>query len=90
MVGTQAEPRAQRTEKRQNRVKMPIGNALIRGMMLLSVIRMCSGHTSVQHLVMLHNPRPDCVLSAGTRSRTSSGCESDRLRVRRAEDRNIG
>ena len=27
-------------------------------MMALSVILMCSGHTSVQHLVMLHMPEP--------------------------------
>ena len=29
--------------------------------MPLSVILMCSGHTSVQHLVMLHMPRPHVV-----------------------------
>src|ERR1700757_4490006 len=43
------------------------------GMMALSVIVMPSGHTLVQHLVILHNPTPNCVFRSGTRSATSSG-----------------
>src|SRR5215208_1212644 len=47
------------------------------GISALSVILMCSGHTSVQHLVMLQNPRPfsSCACS-GRRWSVSSGCMS--------------
>ena len=40
-----------------------------RGISALSVILMCSGQTSVQHLVMLHRPRPCSLRAAARRSR---------------------
>src|SRR5689334_6948333 len=46
------------------------------GMIALSVMWMCSGHTSVQHLVMLHNPTPAPSLMNAVRSSVSSGCMS--------------
>src|SRR5262249_11169304 len=46
------------------------------GMMALSVIVMCSGHTFVQHLVMLQSPTPNACRSSPTRSAVSSGCIS--------------
>ena len=46
------------------------------GMIALSVILMCSGHTSVQHLVMLHMPRPWVACASRLRSLVSSGCMS--------------
>lgn len=46
------------------------------GIIALSVIVMLSGHTLVQHLVMLHSPMPCSFRKAGTRSATSSGCIS--------------
>src|SRR5690606_13035366 len=46
------------------------------GMMPLSVMLMCSGHTSVQHLVMLHMPEPYSLRISGMRSSVSSGCIS--------------
>src|SRR5688572_10703055 len=47
------------------------------GMMPLSVMWMCSGQTSVQHLVMLHRPTPPTSLTHARRSsRVSSGCMS--------------
>src|SRR3954469_8973026 len=42
-------------------------------MMALSVIVMCSGHTFVQHLVMLQYPIPYSAFSSGMRSAVSSG-----------------
>src|SRR5262249_14403173 len=44
-----------------------------KGMMALSVMAMPSGHTRVQHLVMLHSPTPWAVRASPTRSSTSSG-----------------
>ena len=49
----------------------------LRGMMALSVILMCSGQTSVQHLVILHFPRPCSCRRSSRRSLTSSGCISN-------------
>src|SRR5690349_3731980 len=46
------------------------------GIIALSVIVMPSGHTLVQHLVMLHSPMPNSFLSSSTRSPTSKGCIS--------------
>src|SRR5262245_57644838 len=46
------------------------------GMMPLSVMWMCSGHTSVQHLVMLHSPIPAWAPTNSERSTVSSGCMS--------------
>src|SRR5262249_23681201 len=46
------------------------------GMMPLSVMWMCSGHTSVQHLVMLQRPTPACRPANSERSTVSSGCMS--------------
>ena len=45
-------------------------------MIALSVILMFSGHTSVQHLVMLHIPRPAAPWASWRRSWVSSGCMS--------------
>ena len=45
-------------------------------MIALSVIWMFSGQTSVQHLVMLHIPRPIFSFSSSRRSLVSSGCIS--------------
>src|SRR5262245_10565495 len=46
------------------------------GMMPLSVMWMFSGHTSVQHLVMLHSPIPAWARTNSVRSTLSSGCMS--------------
>src|SRR5207244_11349104 len=46
------------------------------GMMPLSVMWMCSGQTSVQHLVMLQSPSPASRRIASIRSRVSRGCIS--------------
>ena len=46
------------------------------GMMALSVILMCSGQTSVQHLVMLQRPSPSSSRTSSRRSSVSSGCIS--------------
>src|ERR1700688_271857 len=46
------------------------------GMIALSVMWMCSGHTSVQHLVMLQYPSPPCSRVCSRRSRMSLGCIS--------------
>src|SRR6476660_963026 len=47
------------------------------GISALSVILMCSGHTSVQHLVMLQKPSPFSSCACADRlSRVSSGCIS--------------
>src|SRR3990170_1788059 len=46
------------------------------GMIALSVILMCSGQTSVQHLVMLHRPIPPLSLRYSRRSPWSIGCIS--------------
>ena len=43
------------------------------GMMALSVILMCSGQTSVQHLVMLHMPMPIRWRRSSRRSFVSRG-----------------
>src|SRR5262249_2494049 len=53
------------------------------GISALSVILMFSGHTSVQHLVMLQNPRPCSSWAELRRSRVSSGCiSSSAIRIR--------
>src|SRR5207248_318089 len=46
------------------------------GMMPLSVMWMCSGHTSVQHFVMLHSPMPAWRRTNSVRSSVSRGCMS--------------
>ena len=51
-------------------------------MIALSVIVMCSGHTLVQHFVMLQKPMPCAVLQlAGTRSRGVERVHLERRRV---------
>src|SRR5260370_864353 len=55
------------------------------GMMPLSVMWMCSGQTSVQHLVMLHRPMLSVSLSRARRFSVSRGCIS-RLATRLAVD----
>src|SRR6476469_3235525 len=60
------------------------------GINALSVILMCSGHTSVQHLVMLQKPSPLSSWACTARSvRVSSGCMSSsvwRIRKRGPEN----
>src|SRR5206468_10727176 len=46
------------------------------GISALSVILMCSGQTSVQHLVMLQKPRPKSSWAISRRSAVSAGCIS--------------
>src|SRR5713226_8234329 len=45
-------------------------------MIALSVMWMSSGHTSVQHLVMLHRPMPSSSFSIRVRDLESRGCIS--------------
>jgi hypothetical protein len=50
-------------------------------MIALSVMRIPSGHTSLQHFVMLQSGRPAPFASSSVRSTLSSGCIS-RLAIR--------
>ena len=61
------------------------------GMMALSVIFIPSGHTSVQHLVMLQSPRPNSSCAASRRSAVSSGCiSSSATRMKKRGPENAG
>ena len=53
------------------------------GMIALSVMWMSSGQTSVQHLVMLHMPRPPSSLAARAPSLRASGCMSSSAYLRK-------
>src|SRR5207237_3127835 len=67
---------------RRRRNAQPIGSYVLvttrslSGMMPLSVMWMCSGHTSVQHVVMLQKPIPASPFRSGRRLTLSSGCMS--------------
>src|SRR6185503_6992239 len=67
---------------RMRRSAHPIGSYVLvtmrslSGMIALSVMWMCSGQTSVQHFVMLQNPRPCFWRMSSMRSFVSSGCIS--------------
>ncbi|CAB4739915.1 unannotated protein [freshwater metagenome] len=54
------------------------------GMIALSVMRICSGQTSVQHFVMLHIPRPcsSCAVRLRFRNRSSGCISSSAIRIK--------
>ena len=59
--------------------------------MALSVMWICSGQTSVQHLVMLQKPRPALTLASSLRSWVSSGCiSSSASRMKKRGPANAG
>ena len=62
---------AENAEQFREWIEETIHNPFLSGIMALSVIVMPSGHTLVQHLVILHNPTPNCSLRSPTRSPTS-------------------
>ena len=69
-------PAAPDAEDLEERVVRRSTTRSLSGMIALSVMWMCSGQTSVQHLVMLQRPSPASSAIRSSRSSPSSGCIS--------------